>query len=166
MNNSPESPRQYGVGWNRKEYEELFERKHEAYRQSLGAIELFLNARAADQATGNRDDLQPHIQRFVQCVAELKQALEQIAALRSNDPENQIMMDRRDQGVLAPNWLFNRAGEKEMMLLCSGDSVTLLSEILHLVHPGQLIFDNWHVHYIVGLRFALSPGIPWRRNCT
>jgi hypothetical protein len=165
MNNSHseanplESSRRYGVGWNHKEYEELFERKHEAYRQALGAIELFLNARAADHAARNRGDLQPHIERFAQRVAELKQILGQIAALRANDPQNETMKDRRDEGVLAQDWLFNRAGEKEMMLFCSGDSVNLLSDIALLVHGKQMVFDRWHIHYIVRLRFALPPGM-------
>ena len=143
--------------WNHKEHKTLFERKHEAYTQALGAIALFLNARAADEVTGKRDDLQPHIQRFVQYVAELKQILEQLTALRSNDPQDLIIMKRPDEGELVPDWLCNRSGEKEMTLLCSaGTPVKLPSDILRLAQPRQMMFDDFHVHYILRWRFALS----------
>jgi hypothetical protein len=144
--------------WNHAEYQCLFERKHAAYNDALSALELFLNARALQEITGRRDDLQPHIQPFVQSTGELKGALMETMAARAEDPQNQSMTERFDGGALVGDWLFNTAAEREMFLLCSGDSPgRVLREIVTCAHPRQMRFDRWHVHYIVALWIARAP---------
>jgi hypothetical protein len=144
--------------WNHKECEEPFRRKHAAYNAVHGALEHFLNARALQEASGKREDLLPDMQPFFNSITELKDILEGMKEQRSRDPENQIMRERFDQGVLVGDWLSNRAAEREMELLCSGDSpASVLSEIARFAHPRQMSFDKWHVHYIVALWIARTP---------